>query len=397
MIGCDLFFDRESLYSPDPTGYDDNLERFTFFTRAVIRAVELLGLKPDIVHAHDWHTALLPVYLHSGLRGSEHFRDAASVFTIHNLNYQGIGTSAQFSRLGLHNRYWRGDALEHWGTLNFMKGGLLFADQVTTVSPTYAKEIQTPAFGAGLDGVVRARAGSLTGILNGIDQEEWDPAHDVYLDSKFHRGAMSGKAFVKRKLAAEAGLTYRKNAPLIGIVSRLVEQKGLDLLLAVLPRMIAGGAQVVILGSGEPHLEEGFRAVAEAHPTECAVITRFDIALAHRITAGADLTVMPSIYEPCGLNQMYALRYGTIPVVRMTGGLADTVVPYDGTNLSEANGFGFYSRDSDDLYAATWIAMLNYKDERTWRQLQQNGMAADFGWERSAREYVEVYERARQR
>jgi starch synthase len=397
LVGCDPFFDRTSLYSPDPNGDDDNLERFTFFTRAVIRAVELLGLHPDIVHAHDWHTALLPVYLHSGLRGSEHFRDAASVFTIHNLNYQGVGTPAQFSRLGLHNRYWRGDALEHWGTLNFMKGGLLFSDQVTTVSPTYAKEIQTPMLGAGLDGVVRSRTNALTGILNGIDAEEWDPSHDVYLDSKFDAGHLSGKSFVKRALAVETGLTYRKQAPLIGVVSRLVEQKGLDLLVQILPRLIAGGAQVVILGSGEPYLEESLRTVAAAHPTECAVYTTFDVALAHRIIAGADLTVMPSLYEPCGLNQMYALRYGTIPVVRMTGGLADTVIAFDGTNPDMANGFGFYSREADDLYAATWIALLNYKDQPTWRQLQQNGMTADFDWEQSARRYVEVYERARNR
>ncbi|MBK5259667.1 MAG: glycogen synthase GlgA [Thermoanaerobaculia bacterium] len=393
LVENDYFFDREHIYSTH-AGADDFLLRYAFFCRAVVLGCQLLGIEPDILHAHDWHAALLPVYLHSGLRGSETFRATRSVFTIHNLNYQGAAGPDAFALTGLHSRYWAGDAVEHFGTVNPMKGGIIFADQVTTVSPNYAREIQTPVHGAGLDGVLRAVSYKFSGVLNGIDSDEWDPSSDPHLEANFEAGKLHGKTVSKRMLAKEARLKYKAKTPLIGVVSRLVDQKGFQLLLPILSKLLKAGAQAVVLGSGENYYEEGFAQIAAQNPESCSVWLGFDNELAHRIYAGCDLLLMPSMYEPCGLNQMYALRYGTLPVVRMTGGLADTVVPYDGTNREIANGFGFVDPASEDLYFATWAGMLNYKDSRLWKTLQTNGMQHDFSWSRSARQYEATYERA---
>jgi len=392
LVANDFYFDREQIYtSLSPL---DGLQRYAVFCRGVIAGSEILGIQPDILHAHDWHTALLPIYLHSGLRASPSFRTTRSVYTIHNLNYQGVAGAAAFSVTGLHSRYWASDALEHFGEVNPMKGGIIFADQVTTVSPNYAREVQTAAHGAGLDGVLRAVAYKFTGILNGIDVDEWNPATDSHLLSHYEAYDLRGKAAVKKALAGDAELRYSARTPLIGVVSRLVEQKGFQLLLPILGKLLKAGAQAVILGSGDRVYEEGFMQVAEHHPESCRVWLGFDNALAHLMYAGCDLLLMPSIYEPCGLNQMYALRYGTLPVVRLTGGLADTVIPYDGTNADTANGFGFAALSSEELYYATWTGMLNFKDAKLWKVLQRNGMDADFSWARSARHYEEVYARA---
>ena len=394
LVANDHFFERDQIYARRADGFDDFLLRYTFFTRAVIRGCELLGLQPDIFHAHDWHTALLPVYLHSGLRGGWHFARTRSVYTIHNLMYQGVAGPDAYGLTGLHNRYWAPDGIEHFGTLNPMKGGILYADQVTTVSPTYAREIRTSEHGAGLDGVLRLMSYKLTGILNGIDADEWNPATDPLLAANYDAKSIDDKAKNKRALAEEAGFRYSAKTPLIGAVSRLVGQKGFQLLIPILERLLAAGAQVALLGSGEPQLEQALANIAARHPERCRVWIGFDNALAHRIYAGADMLLMPSIYEPCGLNQMYALRYGTLPIVRLTGGLADTVNPFDGTNLGEANGFGFVAAHPVELYLATWVAMLNFKDVHTWKDLQANGMAADFSWERSAKEYERIYKLA---
>lgn len=395
LVANDHFFSRDHLYDARADGYDDNIERFTFFCRAVIRGCELLDLRPDVVHAHDWHAALLPIYLHSGLRGSPAFANARSVYTIHNLNYQGTGTRAQFAATGLHSRYWSPDGLENWGELNLMKGGIIFADQVTTVSPHYAREIQTRSFGAGLDGILRSLSFKLSGILNGIDVDEWNPATDPNLTSNYNADGLNGKALSKRSLLREANLRMRPKTPLLCFISRLVDQKGLDLLIPALSHMLRTGAQAVILGSGESRYESALEALGREYSDRCRVWIGFDSALSHRMYAGSDILLMPSIYEPCGLNQMYALRYGTLPVVRLTGGLVDTVLPYDGTNEERATGFGFIHADPSDLLAATWIGMLNYREGRVWKDLQANAMATDFSWTRSAREYESTYERAR--
>lgn len=395
LVANDFFFERDQIYARAREDWDDYLLRYTFFCRAIVRACELLDITPDILHCHDWHTSLLPAYLHSGLRTTKQFARTSSVYTIHNLNYQGIAGPDAFSLTGLHHRYWAPDALEHYGTMNPMKAGIIFADQVTTVSPNYANEVRSPQHGAGLDGVLRAMSHKFTGILNGIDAEQWDPHTDPLLSAHFHDMNFRGKATLKRRLAKEAGLPYSAKTPMIAAISRLVDQKGFHLLIPVLDRLLDAGAQVVILGSGEPWLEAALSSIAERRSDRCKVWIGFDEALAHRIYGGADALLMPSIYEPCGLNQMYASRYGTIPIVRLTGGLADTVMPFDGTNEQQATGFGFVSTDPNDLYVATWLAMLNFKDSATWRTLQRNGMSIDFSWDRSARAYDEIYRRAR--
>ena len=393
LVANDYFFDRDHIYADAPDGWHDFLLRYVFFCRAVVRGCELLNINVDILHCHDWHTAMLPVYLHSGLRGSAQFSRTRSVFTIHNLNYQGIAGPEAFGLTGLHSRYWAPDALEHFGTLNPMKAAILLADQVTTVSPNYANEIRTPRLGAGLDGVLRAMSFKLTGILNGIDVEEWNPLTDPHLPVNYDQTMLREKVRMKRALAKEAGLKFSQKTPIVAAVSRLVSQKGFQLLLPIFSTLLKAGVQLVLLGSGDTDLENQLAFLGEQNRDRSRVWIGFDSALAHRIYGGADMLLMPSIYEPCGLNQMYALRYGTVPIVRLTGGLVDTVTPYDGTNLDVANGFGFIAAHHIELYLATWIAMLNYKDGAVWKSLQTNGMEADFSWERSARLYDDIYRR----
>lgn len=395
LIANDYFFERDQIYSDAPDGWHDYLLRYTFFSRAVIRACELLDVRVDLLHCHDWHTALLPLYLDSGLRLSPQFAQARSVYTIHNLHYQGVAGRDAFGLTGLHSRYFAPNALEHFGTLNPMKGAILFADQVTTVSPNYASEVRTAELGAGLDGVLRMVSHKFTGILNGIDVDEWNPLTDPLLPVNYDDTMLREKVRVKRALAKEAGLKFAQKTPIIGAISRLVGQKGFQLLIPVFDRLLAAGAQLVILGSGETEIENRLAFLGERYAGRCRVWIGFDNALAHRIYGGADMLLMPSIYEPCGLNQMYALRYGTVPVVRLTGGLVDTVTPYDGTNLETANGFGFVAADPRELQLAAWTAMLNFKDGAVWKSLQTNGMEADFSWDRSARQYDEIYRRAR--
>lgn len=391
FIANEAFFGRTGLYWGRADGYDDNLERFTFFCRAAIAAVERLDLTFDIVHGHDWQAALLPIFLHSGLRWTRQFEGARSIYTIHNLNYQGRYGAERFPVLGLHPGYWTSHGVEYYGDLVLMKGGIVFADRVTTVSPTYAREIRTPEFGAGFDGLLRERAHDLRGILNGIDVEEWNPETDPSIAAHFSAARMEGKSRCKSALRKEAGLSPTPRAPLVAAISRLVEQKGFDLFVPLLPWMVEAGWQIAVLGTGDHELEQALGAAAAANPGSIATWARFDPALAHRIIAGADAIVIPSRYEPCGLNQMYALRYGTLPIVRLTGGLADTVVPWDGTNDAQATGFGFGPVDHSALAQALLIARTTYRDRPLWSRLQQNGMARDFSWDASAREYDRLY------
>ncbi len=384
-------FDRAGLYWGREDGVDDNLERFTFFCRAIISAAERLDLKFDIVHAHDWQAALLPIYLHSGLRWTHHFYGAKSVFTIHNLNYQGRYSAGRFPALGLAPRYWRPDALEYYGDLVLMKGGILFANRVTTVSPTYAREIQTAPFGAGFDGLLRARASDLHGILNGIDDQEWDPASDPLIPAPFTAKDLRGKAACRRAFRKEAGLRPTARTPLLVGISRLAEQKGFDLFIPLIPHLVEAGWQVAVLGTGEHELEAALQEAARRHPGSVVAWTRFDTALAHRMIAAGDAIVIPSRYEPCGLNQMYGLRYGTIPIVRATGGLVDTVESWHGTNTRSATGFSFHIADSASLAQTLLLARMAFRDRPLWLALQRNGMARDFSWNASAAEYDRLY------
>ena len=387
-------FDRPSIYASFGR-HDDDLERFTFFSRAVVAACEALGKDVDILHVHDWHTGPLPAYLESGLRQVPIFRNTASVFTIHNLNYQGRYKADRYRFLGLDSNFW--NAFEFHDALNMMKGGITCANQVTTVSPGYADEIRTYEGGAGLDGLLRHVSGKLSGILNGIDADSWNPETDDAIAQTFTAGDLEGKQLCKDEVRQELRLPTHAGRPLIGVVSRLVDQKGLDLLVPAIGKLVHEGAQFAILGSGDRHLENEFHRLDGTFPESVSFRSGFHGGLARRITAGSDLILMPSRYEPCGLNQMYALRYGALPIVRFTGGLADSVIPFTGGNIESATGFAFQRADAGDLMGATLAAMRVYHHRTTWKKLQQNAMAVDFSWTVAARQYVEVYERARMR
>jgi starch synthase len=377
---------------PDGRDWPDNLQRFGLlgWVAAQIAGTGVLPRwRPDVVHAHDWHAGMACAYLHG------HARPAASVFTVHNLAYQGLFPHADGALLGLSSAYLTSAGLEYHGQLSFMKAGLKFADRITTVSPTYAREIATPEFGHGLDGVVRARAAVVSGILNGIDTEVWNPATDAHLDCRYDRDRLEDKTRCKLAFQAEVGLVPDPDAPLLGALSRLTHQKGLDLLLQVLPHWLARAGQFVVQGTGNADLEAGFRALERQHPGRVAFRADYDEARAHRLIAGVDLLAVPSRFEPCGLTQMYALRYGTLPVVRRTGGLADTVFdPTAGGAVMPQGqtGFVFDRAEEADLDDALSRARAGWQDAGFRRALQRTAMAQDFGWVTSASRYADLYQ-----
>jgi starch synthase len=379
---------------PDGQPWPDNAERFALLGRAA--AALALGAapdgwRPDVLHAHDWQTGLAPVWL------AEAPQRPAVVFTVHNLSYQGLFPYETFVMLGLPRQFWSPEALEFYGQLSFIKGGLVFADWITTVSPTYAREIQTPAHGCGLDGLLRHRAARLRGILNGIDTRTWNPARDPHLVSPYTRTRLEGKRANKLALQEELALAPRDpQIPLLGIVSRLVPQKGIDLIISAWPQLAVRPLELVVLGSGEPALEQALVALGARYPERVRVIIGYDERLAHRITAGADIFLMPSRFEPCGLNQMYSQRYGTVPVVHRTGGLNDTVVDASAEALAAgtATGFVFDELSPEALARAVERALALYAEPRRWRGLMLAGMRQDFSWQRSAQEYSALYHEA---
>ncbi len=384
-------FDRPGLYGEAGRDYPDNLRRFVRFCAAAMEWATTSGWVPDVVHCNDWQTALIPVYART-VAGSA-WEGVGTVLTVHNLAYQGLFPAHQFALLGLPGHLYAPEYLEFWGQVNLLKGGLVFADVLSTVSETYAREIQTPELGCGLDGVLRRRAHDLYGILNGVDYSVWDPRHDRYIPARYGPEDLSGKAVCKAALQREVGLREQPGVPLFGMVSRLVEQKGVDLVAACLDRFPAAGAQLVVLGTGDPAYEEQLRRAGERHPGWVAVRLGFDERLAHWIEAGCDAFLMPSRYEPSGLNQLYSLRYGTVPVVRRTGGLADSVVDAtpEALDRDEANGFVFDAYSPEAFWGAVQRALAAYRDPVTWGKLVRAGMAADFSWDRAARRYVELY------
>jgi starch synthase len=372
FVAHEGYYDRPALY-----GASDDCERFVFFCRSVLAALPALGWMPHVVHANDWQAGLLPVYLETLYRDTPEYADVATVFTVHNLAYQGIFWHYDLPMMGLGWDLFTPAGIEFYGHLSLLKGGLVFTDLLTTVSPTYAREIQTPEFGERMDGVLRERSADLVGILNGLDVEVWNPATDADLPKRYDRDDPTGKAACTSALREEMGLPDPGGrTPVVGVVSRLAEQKGIDLVAESVPAIRAAGAQLVVLGAGEEPLERLLGELAAAHPESVAVRIGFDDHLARRIYAGSDLFLMPSRYEPCGLGQLIALRYGTVPVVRRTGGLADTVRPWDRT-AGAGTGFLF-----DGLSGAAW------------RRLVANAMAADFSWHASAEAYVTCYRRA---
>jgi starch synthase len=394
FIAQEGYFGGRGAYV-DPAGieYPDNLERFSFFCRAVLEALIIQGEAPDIIHVNDWQTALIPAYLKTTHAGAPVFKRAKSVLTIHNLGYQGLYHPSLWHLLGLSWDLFNPRWMEFYGKINLLKAGLSFADVITTVSPTYAKEIVAPEGGFGLDGVLRHRRRSLSGVLNGIDADEWNPAADQRLAAKYDHRSLEGKEICKKALAAEFKLD-EGDGPLLAVVSRLADGKGMEILLDCLEPLLDLGARFVLLGSGEKWLERRFLEIAAAWRGSMAVTIGFDEALSHRIQAGADMLLVPSRYEPCGLTQMYSLAYGTIPVVRAAGGLNDTIHQYDPAT-GKGNGFKFEEYSSEALLSKTLEAMKIYSGERgKWNKMVRSGMREDNSWGRSAKTYLKLYRQA---
>ena len=396
FLDCPTLFDRDGLYQAQGNDHPDNLERFSFFAQAALTMLRALAWQPDVVHCHDWQSALACAHLKYGSLGQDpFFSGMGSVLTIHNLAYQGVFPKAQWPATSLPDGAFSLDGLEFYGQVNCLKGGLVCTGLLTTVSPTYAREIQTPEFGCGLDGVLRMRRDEFVGILNGIDPDEWNPAADPHIAASFSVDRIEGKAACKRALQRRHRLPERDDL-LIGMVQRLADQKGIDIVLQGIEALMALPLQIVILGTGDPHYHQQLEQLASRFPERLAVTLAFDNALAHQIEAGADAFLMPSRFEPCGLNQMYSMRFGTVPIVKRVGGLADTVVDAIPATMASktATGLVFAEHTTSALVETLRRALAAFTDRARWRALMQTGMRQDFSWTRSAQAYVQVYERA---
>ncbi|MGA7057846.1 MAG: glycogen synthase GlgA [Terriglobales bacterium] len=389
------YFDREALYGSTAGDYPDNAERFAMFSRAVLEASKILGV-PQVFHCHDWQSALIPIMLRTLYAEDPAFRDVATVFTIHNMGYQGLFSSDTLPLLMLPWDLLTMSKMEFFGQVNFLKGALVLSDYVTTVSKKYSHEIQTTEYGFGLEGVLRNRASTVAGILNGVDYDEWSPQTDKFAVAKYSSQDLAGKQKCKQDLLTAFGIkNVDAKIPVIGIVSRFAAQKGFDLIAQIMDRLAREEMIMVILGSGDKPYEEMFQRLNKQFPNKIAVKVAFDNAIAHKIEAGSDMFLMPSRYEPCGLNQIYSLKYGTVPIVRATGGLDDTIDPWD-ARTTKGTGFKFTDYTGEALLATIKQALLAYRDPSSWQTLMCNGMARDFSWGASAREYGKIYDRARQ-
>ncbi|MGD8534207.1 MAG: glycogen synthase GlgA [Candidatus Aminicenantes bacterium] len=396
FVNRDEFFDRSALYGTPEGDYPDNAERFIFFSQAVLSLSQLIEFHPDIIHCNDWQTGLVPVYLRILYKDDSFFADSRTVFTIHNLAYQGLFPDQSMAISGLPQELFSIEGLEYYGKMNFLKGGIVFSDAITTVSEKYSQEIQTQEYGYGLEGILQKRAKDVHGILNGVDYKEWSPEDDTHLAANYDLNDLSGKHKCKLELLELFELDESENAPLIGIISRLAAQKGFDILAEAVDELIELGVSLVLLGTGDKAYEKQFAELGEKHRGHFGVKIAFDNALAHKIEAGADMFLMPSRYEPCGLNQMYSLRYGTIPVVRATGGLDDTIQEFD-PNSGKGNGFKFAEYSSGALVEAVKRALRVYGKRGVWLGLMKNAMKEDFSWNRSALRYDEVYRQVLQK
>jgi len=385
------FFDRAGIYLENNVSYSDNAERYIFFSKCVVNLARYLPWRPDVVHVHDWQVALVPALMlqqkHEGWG-----KAPATVLTIHNLAYQGVFPGESFWLTNLPSEFFTADGLEYFGMLNCLKAGIVFADQITTVSPRYAREITTEELGCGLDGVLRAHADKLTGILNGVDYDEWNTTKNPHLFKSYTSARMAGKAVNKRHLQRQLALPVDEKIPLFGTISRLAEQKGVDIQLGALEEMLNSNIQFVQLGNGSPEYERGYRELAARYPDKVSVQFRYDENLSHRIEAGVDFFLMPSRFEPCGLNQMYSLRYGAIPIVRATGGLDDSVIDYS-EDPDNANGVKFYEYTPRALSKAIRKALAVYERPELLRQFRKNAMRSDFSWGKTVSEYINIYKR----
>ena len=395
LVDSPPHFDREQLYGTPAGDYPDNCERFTLFCRAVLDMTTALGWQPDLYHCNDWQSALVPIYLKTLYAKQTGHHRSRCLLTIHNLAYQGVFPREVLELTGIGSEHFTMDELEFYGQLNLLKGGVVHATVLNTVSKRYAREVQTAEYGCGLEGVLRARTADLHGILNGIDYGVWDPATDELIAAHYSPADLSGKAACKRALQEQCGLPAR-DVPLLGLISRLADQKGLDLIAAVMDDLMALDVQFVLLGTGEQKYHDLLSALAEKHPDKFSANITFSNELAHRIEAACDLYLMPSRYEPSGLNQLYSLKYGAVPIVRKTGGLADTITNCTPTSRGKgtANGFSFESYSPRALLAAIGRALKLYADRRAWRRLVLTAMRQDWSWAKSAREYLGLYRRA---
>jgi starch synthase len=382
FVDCPPLYDRPGVYNERNVDYPDNHIRFALLNQAAIGVARHI-FRPDVFHAHDWQAGLLAPYLRSTLSGDPTFFGSKCVLTIHNLGYQGNFWAVRMQEIGLDPVLYHTEGLEFNGMISFLKGGIVFSDAVTTVSPTYSREIQTPEYGFGFDGLLRSRNYKLRGILNGVDYAEWNPETDRYIPARFSAENLSGKAECKRHLLAEMGLPHYGERPLIGIVSRFADQKGFDLLADIAAPLAEENVALAVLGSGDKRFEDMFRHLNAVRPDKFGVRIGYDDALAHRIEAGSDMFLMPSLYEPCGLNQIYSLHYGTVPIVRATGGLEDTV--------DAATGFKFSDYSPAALAGAIGEALHAYQFRDSWIERMRRGMAKDFSWESSAAEYQRLY------
>ncbi len=395
FIGNRQYFDRDGFYLDPTTGEDhpDNDERFSFFNKAVLEVLKSLDVRPDICHVHDWQAALIPAYLKTVYSDDDFFRSTKTVLTIHNLAYQGNFPPEKFKTLGLPDELFApaSGPLEFYGRVNFLKAGIHYADKITTVSEQYAREIQTEEYGAGLSGVLAARAGDVRGIVNGVDYTIWSPSRDKKIAYNYHVANLSGKRMNKVELINEAGMPIRDTAPLLGMISRLVDQKGLDLIAEAADRIFAMNLQLIVLGTGDIRYHKLLTSLSEAYPDKCLAYLTFDDGLAHKIEAASDAFLMPSRFEPCGLNQMYSLKYGTLPIVRRVGGLADTVVDYN-PQTGEGTGFVFEEYSADALVRTIERVVELYGRKRAWTKVMKAGMKQDFSWEHTAKKYISLYD-----
>lgn len=394
FLGREEYFDRTYLYSTPRGDYFDNAERFIFFSKAVPLLSKHLGAYPDILHHHEWQTGLIAAYLRTLYESDPFFSSTAVVFTIHNIAYQGIFRKEKFGLTGLPWETYNPEGIEFWERINLMKAGIVYADVINTVSKKYSEEIQTPEFGYGLEGILRKRREDLYGILNGVDYQHWDPATDPNLVAPYSLENLSGKKACKKDLLRIFGLPASlERVPLLGVISRLADQKGFDLLAEILDELLGLEVGLVLLGTGEKKYHDLFTEVAKKYPQKAGIRIAYDDPLAHKIEAGADLFLMPSKYEPCGLNQIYSLKYGTIPVVRATGGLDDTIVSYDPVTR-RGNGFKFKRYEAKEFLGEIKRAISFFYQPEHWSQLIRNAMSSDFSWQRSAEAYLQLYEKA---
>jgi starch synthase len=393
LVEKDEYYYRDYLYSTPDGDYLDNAERFIFFAKSIIEAIRVTGFVPDVLHCNDWESALAPVFLKTLYKEDPLLRKIATLFTIHNLGYQGIFWQHDMHLLNVGWEYFTPDYLEFFGNINFLKGGIVFSDVINTVSRQYSREIQTPEFGHGLDGILQTRKKDLYGIVNGIDYEEWNPERDPYIPATYAKDHLENKKACKVALQEAFGLPSKESVPLVGTISRLADQKGFDLIAGSLEEMLSYGTQYILLGTGERRYHDLFTVLSKKFPKSFAVKVAYDNKLAHLIEAGADMFLMPSRYEPCGLNQLYSLRYGTVPIVRGVGGLEDTIRDYT-KEPDRGTGFKFYEYSEKAMLEAIKRALAVYGKRDTWLSLVTKCMSEDFSWERSANEYMDLYRKA---